>query len=114
MIGRFGQQNNELLASVAGEHITFTKCSEKNFRNFLQDHVPHRVPIRIVELLEVIDIEENERNASFSPPYAGNFSFQSLMKIPPVEEPGEAIRGRQLFESFVDPGVLDSYGRLVA
>jgi hypothetical protein len=65
------QHNEEFVSAYPGHCVLFTRKSLKPFCNFLQDKVADRVPERVVNGFEPVEIEEQKRNFVLLPTSTG-------------------------------------------
>ena len=64
---RTRKQHDELLAAITRHAIGRPRRLDQNARHIAQNAIAHRVAVRIVELLEVVDVENGERERLLVP-----------------------------------------------
>ncbi len=60
VVGGLGQQDDELLAAVAGQHVLRTQVLAHDLGEVHQGVVADLVAEAVVELLEVVDVEQGD------------------------------------------------------
>ena len=74
--------------------IALAQAAPQAQRNLLQDKIAQDVPVRIVEGLELIQIEAKHCELA-SPPSHGNSLFHTFKEQRPVWQLGQCIMARQ-------------------
>ena len=101
MIDRFGlgrsvgQQANELVAAKPRQQGVWRKQAGNSLGGSLQHGIPRRVPVEIVDLLEVVEIDDDGRQRAFGNIAAGHRRAGSNSKAAAVEAGGQMIDFRQ-------------------
>ena len=67
---RIAQEHSELLATVAGRHVVLADGGRERTGHGPQDLVANRVPIRVVEDLEPVDVDHQDADGVVGPPAA--------------------------------------------
>ena len=65
-----GEQQQELVAAVAGEQSTFALGAAQTTRDAPQQPVAGAVAERVVDELEVVEVDEQQRDRPLAPPRA--------------------------------------------
>ena len=89
------QDHTELLASVASDDIRSPQSILKQTRKRAQNFVPRKMPIAVIDALEVIDIQKQERARPSIPLLPGQGLVQPILEQRPVRQTGEAVVERQ-------------------
>src|SRR5262249_12738346 len=84
-------ENRELLAAYAREDVLATELGAHDRRELAQNGVAREVPEGVVLLLEVIDVEQDERELAAVAPAARNLALQCLVEVALVEDLRETI-----------------------
>jgi len=80
------------------EPVDDTNAGRNDGRQFFQHHIARFVAERIVDLLEMIDIDEQQRQWLPVPHAAVEFEGDRAIKLAPVPCAGQRIRGPQSFD----------------
>ncbi len=56
------EQNRKFLAAEPGDNCRRRAAYPEDFRERLDDAIPHIVAVQVVEFLEVIEVENQQRN----------------------------------------------------
>ena len=65
------QHDDEFVSAYPGHCVLFTRTSLKSFCNVLQEKVAERVPERVVDDFEPVEIKEQKRNFVLLPTSTG-------------------------------------------
>ena len=82
---RLGQRQRELLAAVAGEHFLFAHARAHAPRQLLEHVVAGEVPVLVVDLLEVVDVEHHQRQRPLVARAARDLLLEVLDEVALVE-----------------------------
>ena len=82
----------ELLAAVASAHIRFAGTSFQDLGKFRQDGVAVEMPVRVVDLLEVVEVDHHERDRILVAARALHLLEKLLGKRAPVGQLGQLVR----------------------
>src|SRR5579864_1231232 len=74
------QHDQEFVASETGDGVLVTCPCLKSFGNFLQEEVASRVPQRIVDVLELVEVEEQKCDFLLLPTSASQCLRQPILK----------------------------------
>ena len=90
-VGR-GQGGDELLAAVAGQQvITALQAAVEDRGDRLQAAITFRMPVGVVESLEVVDIDHQHRQPHALATGAAVRAAERFIEVAPVAEPGQRI-----------------------
>ena len=79
------QQHDELLAADAGDDVDRAGMEAEGFADAAEDLVALAVPVRVVDQLEVVDVEEHQAQGLAGPAGApGDLTLEGLVERPPV------------------------------
>ncbi len=108
-----GQQHDELLAAVSGHDVHRPLFPAQDDGELAQDVVAHQVAVRVVDLLETVDIHHQAGQHRAVPVGPLDFLRQLLVQRPPIEGLGERIGLGQLLHLLpAQHGVLEIVGLL--
>lgn len=88
LAGGLRHDDDELLASVAADHIIGAEIGTKNIRQLLQQEVPCFVSVAVIELFEVIKIGKQHGEAQFLAAGPPQFAVECLLHEAAIEQPG--------------------------
>jgi K+-transporting ATPase ATPase A chain len=88
---RFCEHDGELIATEPRQHVLRPEPRPKLSRRPLQHLIAHRVPERVVDLLEPIEIDDHQRQLAACGPRARHGLVQAAHQQAPVGQPGECI-----------------------
>ena len=94
----------ELLPTNARDHVVLTQAPEGHGTELPQNGVARQVAERVVDMLEVVDVEHQERERALVALGACDLFIQHLIEIPLVVQLGEAVGRHQPIDLLV---VLD-------
>ena len=104
---RLGQDHRELVAADAAgdvggaDHLAHAHCR-------LGEHgVAGEVPDLVVHALEVVEVEDDQREPPVVAVRAGALARERLVEVPPVVEPGQRVEIGELPGLAEAAGVLD-------
>ena len=108
------EDREELLATVARDHVAATEPALENRGEFAQDHVARLMAVLLVELAEMIEVEDHDRRSlpvvARGTVAGGLEAGDRRVEIPPVEQPREGVADRQFGHVGVEEGVGDREG----
>ena len=78
---RLRQHDGELLAAVAREHLVATDARLDDARELLQHEVAGEVAVDVVDLLEVVDVEHDERQVARVAARADDLLLERLEQV---------------------------------
>ncbi len=94
-LGRSGlevvEQHEELVAAVAGEHPPRLLDAPEPGGDPAQQPVARHVPERVVDELEVVEIDEQQRDGVLALARAGHGGAQPRVELRAVREPGQRV-----------------------
>ena len=85
---RVRQQHREFFAAITRREIGAALRLGQDFGHRLQTNVAGRMPIRIVELLEMVDVDHQQRERCFIAAGPGPFRIQPHVEATAVGKPG--------------------------
>ena len=92
---RCGNEHEELLAAPAHDHVGLAQGLAQSLRDRHEDAVAGRVAVAVVDLLEVIEVEQDQRldqlPAGAAPLFLATSVADEILEIAPVVERGQRI-----------------------
>src|SRR5579884_602674 len=76
----FRQNDDKLISPIPGDDINLAKALSKNVRDLHQNLTPHQMTVLVVDQLEMIHIEEDQRDAGAVALAAFNFNIECLIQ----------------------------------
>ncbi len=104
-----GQQQRELLAADAEDAVGRSHAPPQERTDVAQRIVAGHVPARVVELLEVVDVGQDEGEARRA---GGHEPAHRLVEAAVVGEPGEGVRRGLRLLALEGPQALEGNGRM--
>src|SRR6266480_4173571 len=95
---RLEQHHHELFAPVARHAVHLARRAAKDFRDLHERRVTGEVAVRVVVLLELIDVRQQHRECAAQAARALHFARQRPHEVAAVIQPGEGIGERQLLQ----------------
>jgi len=108
------QQHHELVAAIAECVVDQAQLGFDLVSDLGQQLASYEVAMRIVDLLEVVEVNEYDSELVVVSRLAINFRFQRLVQMTRVVQPGHVIGDRQFLNSFKGSRILDRNRRIVA
>ena len=96
-----GQDRGELLAAVAREQLLATDAAEQPARHLAQHVVAGEVAVLVVDRLEVIDVEHQQRQRPAVARAARDLALEELEEVALVVGAGQGVHDRHLVDLFV-------------
>ena len=96
-----GKTSDELLAAVTGDHVDLARHLSGRVGDHPQRDVAHLVPVRVVDVLEGIDVVEAKGQIVAVAVGALGLHFGRLEEMPPVVQSGERIGDRKPAETLL-------------
>src|SRR5437016_14512059 len=84
----FRQDDAELLAAVAGEALVPADAYAEKRCELAQDEVPGQVTVCVVDLLEMVDVEQDQRQRAAVAKAPGHFALDEVDQVAAVEDLG--------------------------
>ena len=106
-----GENDGELLAAVAADHIDLAQMADEDGGNGAQNIVADHVPEVVVDLLEVIQIDHQDADAAAIAGGAGDLFDQAGVEIAAIEDAGESVAIGELAHAIDVAGVLGGGGQ---
>ena len=97
------EQDGELVAAPARHGIRRPNHTDQTFGSHDQHAVTDFMAVAVVDRLEVVEVDEQQRAATVAAPAAGDGMGQALFQEPAIGEPGQAVVGREIEQL---PGAL--------
>ena len=91
---RLDEDDDELLAAVAGGDVDAAHRLLDDVRDLAQRRVAGAVTVAVVVLLEVVEVAEQDRERLLVLPRAGELLAQALVQVAVVVEAGERVGDR--------------------
>jgi hypothetical protein len=84
----FRQHHHEFISPVPGHDIHIPEAVDQNLRHLDQHLAPHEMSVPVVDELEIVHVEEDQRD--MRPVALGAFEFgvESLVQVPEVKQLG--------------------------
>src|SRR5690606_28187254 len=87
----FRQDQGEFLAAVAAGDVFVARVRGQHLCEMDEDRVAAVVAVLVVEALEVVDVQHQQRQRPAATLTARQFALQGFLQIAPVEQAGEGI-----------------------
>src|SRR5829696_2788313 len=104
---RVREDHGELLAAPAGAEVHLAGALAEHDAELAEDHVPDRVAVAVVDVLEVVEVGEDEGEGAAAAVDAGELRRQRLLRRAAIREAGEPVDERLLLDHAVQPGVVE-------
>ena len=91
---RLGEQQRELVAADAAEDVACPRAHLENPRGVHQRRVARLVPVCVVDALEVVEVEQHQRERPAVTLRTADLAFDPLLERTVVEQPGQRIARR--------------------
>src|SRR3954452_9593702 len=104
-----GKDDDELLAAVAAHDVDLTDLVADAVRDLHHDRVANRVAVRVVDLLEQVEVEHQDGQGAVEPAGALDLAGQGRLEEPVVSEPGEAVGDRQSLRLLMKQHVVERH-----
>jgi hypothetical protein len=96
------QQHREFVSAQTGQYVARTHAALQPPRDARDKPVAGEMTETVVDLLEPIEIEEEERDRLVGPPlHAGHGAVQRFEEVSTVDEPGEPVVHRGAAKLFL-------------
>ena len=106
--------DDELVAGIPGDDIALAGVFLEHLGEALEGEVAEAVAARVVDLLEVVEVEDGEREGRVVALGGVQLALEHLAQRPPIRNTGQAVgvgQALRLFEQparlFIEPGVLN-------
>ena len=110
---RLAHQHDELLAAVAGDGVRLANRALDGARERLERLVAARVPVRVVEALEMVDVDHDDRQVRSVPAARGELAIQERIEEARVVQAGQRVRHREPFHRLDQSGVGETERHLL-
>ena len=91
---RLGQDQHEFLTAVAADQVARAQAFGDRLGDAPQDDVAGRVAVRVVDRLEVVDVDECDAQGPLVARGAFHLGEQGRQERLPIGDPGQSIDGR--------------------
>ena len=88
-----GEEDGELVAAVAAEHVGAAEALPQQPGEALQQAVARRVAEGVVDRLEAVEVDHRVRHLPLLPVGAGDLDLDLLLEVAVVEQAGQAVVG---------------------
>src|SRR5262249_11380924 len=95
---RLWQQEEKLLTAKASRDIVVTQVAAQNVGHHFEDIIAHIVPVRIIDLLEEIDVKHEHGKTSIITRTDRDKFVQLALHVVTVQKAGESVTGGLLIE----------------
>ena len=112
LLGDFGQDDRKLVAAVAGDEIEAAHLVLQQGGDLDQDHVADQVAETVVGLLEVVDVDHQQRQRPVVAPLAIDLQLQHVVEMAVVADAGQAVAVGKVLVILPFPGHLPQRRRL--
>ena len=102
-----GQDQRELLAAVPGQQVGGAQALVGLAAQRPEQAIAGLVPVTVVEDLEVVEVDQADRDRAPVAHRAGDLALQMLVPGAAVGQAGEGIRARQALEAAPRTPVMD-------
>lgn len=109
----FGEHDYKFFPTEARDHIRAACVRKQDFGRLPQDLVPEEMPVRIVVVFELVEIQHEDRECAAITTSTLDFRFKVLEEIASVEEPGELVARAQFLGSLVELRIFQRDGHLI-
>ncbi len=99
MIGGGGRDHGEFVAAEPGDHVVGAQRPRQPLRDAADQLVADRMAERVVDVLEVIEIDVEDRGGRASAANLGDCRFQPLAKEDAVRQPAERVMQCEMAQS---------------
>ena len=103
LVGDLVEQYAEFLPAPARRHVARARCVLQPSRDLAQHPVATLMAVRVVDALEVVDVDHGERGSGSG---AGEARAQHFREVPAVEQLGQRIDARQPLQAQHGLGAL--------
>jgi len=104
---RFRQDDDDLIAAIPGSDIGGANGLPDRLPEHRQRFIPRLMTVPVVELLEIIDINERQRELPAVTLGPLELPVEQVIEATAVEQSGEAVGNCQLLDAGMGPRVLD-------
>ena len=101
------EQHDELVAAVARGDVVVLGVGDERVGDLAQHRVTGLVPVGVVDLLEVVDVEHEQADRRGQALRPRHLSLERLVEQPPVGEAGERVAGGQALVLTEQAGVAE-------
>src|SRR3989449_294279 len=112
-LGSLRQQQHELVAAIAKGKVDQPAVRLDLLADLGEQLRAHQVPESVVDLLEMVEIDEDQREFVVVALGAVNLRFQDEIQVARVVKAGAVVGDRELMNSLDMPGVLERNGSKV-
>ncbi len=95
----FGQQRDELVSAQARHGVAAAQAGRKPPGDLLQQLVAGFVSERVIDLLEAVEVEEEQRELPVVATRLGDALIQQLGEEAPIRQSGEPVVVREVFDA---------------
>ena len=99
------QDEHELLAAVPARDVPRPRRAAEQRAEARQDDVARLVAEGVVEVLEPVDVEEDQRQRPVLALRAAQLPIERLLHVPAVEQPGQRVADRLAAQGLPEPDV---------
>src|SRR5690606_34427739 len=92
--GGDGQQERELVPAEPRNDVRFACAPAQDCPDLHQRAAASHVSVRVVDVLEAVEVEEEQRHRLAAPKRTLDFAPQRLVQVPRIVEPGQVVDDR--------------------
>src|SRR5271166_6142642 len=107
---RLRQQHNEFVAAIPEGEVDQAALVFDGLADFAEQLRAHQVAVRIVNVLEMIEVDEDQGKLERIAMRAVDFRVEHEIQMTRVVERGAIVRNRELVNPLDVPGILDGDG----
>ena len=109
-VGHALEQHGELVVAQARQGIDAAQARLQAARRLGEDEVAHRLSERVVDLLEIVEVEDHHREQAPAAVGARDSMVQAVGQQRPIRQPGERFVVREARERLLRPLALGDLG----
>lgn len=96
------QDDREFLTAIARDEIpTATECFIERLRDLAQHFIAARMTVRVVEVFEFVEIQENQRERLLFTPRTAQFALERAIELSAIGDAREAVDCNQSLQSLI-------------
>src|SRR5262245_48100856 len=96
---RVGKYHHELVSAIPRDGVSVANDQLHDGRDLLQHEITDRMPARIIDLLEVVEIDRRDRDRRAAPTRGAEIGTKTRLQRPAIEAPRQRIASHLLGET---------------